>query len=391
MTRIPKAAAFSPPRWVSWLLALIPVFPPLYLVAFSVLGKLRTLPLAARGILFFFAATQLLAAIFTPQPLLSLGLALLRTIVILAMIAAGVYLKQSRNLRPLLWGQLLICGTAWLYTLTTQGWIGVQQRLSHPYYYIVSLGLIAVVAMWFVIFWKGGAAWWRWPAGILALITFVASGSRGPLLALVIGSLVALLINNKNKLLLSFTILVITVTAFLAISLNLPFKPLERLTSDQTSGREYVWQDAIRGWETSPLGGVGPYQGGAYLTYLLKEGCQLTPSLERNGVNCPDKIKSLTSIWLIAHNAWLHWMLESGIVGLSGFIVLMLYSAYKSIVLRDSFVLAIVFGFMAMNLVDVVVAIPSPHFSELWWAVVGISIYEDKPTSDVSLKRRLNV
>ncbi|MFC6749943.1 hypothetical protein [Deinococcus aquaticus] len=56
------------PRWVGWLIALVPVFPPLYFAALACLGHLRTLPLTARRVLFFFAATQLIAALFTPAP-----------------------------------------------------------------------------------------------------------------------------------------------------------------------------------------------------------------------------------------------------------------------------------------------------------------------------------
>ena len=82
--------SFVPPKWVSWLIAFIPVFPPLYLIAFGSLKLLRTLPLTARYVLFFFASTQLMAALFTPRPLLSLGLAVVRTVLILAMISAGV-------------------------------------------------------------------------------------------------------------------------------------------------------------------------------------------------------------------------------------------------------------------------------------------------------------
>ena len=149
---------------MSWLIALTPVFPPLYLAAFGALGHLQTLPLTARYLLLFFASTQLVAALFTPRPLLSLGLAAARTLLILAMIAAGVYLRESRNLRPLLWGQLVIFGTAWGYTLLTQGWAGIQERLGHPYYYVVSLGLVAVMALWITVFWRGGG-WWRWPVG----------------------------------------------------------------------------------------------------------------------------------------------------------------------------------------------------------------------------------
>ncbi|WP_029479778.1 O-antigen ligase family protein [Deinococcus marmoris] len=365
---------FTPPRQVSWLIALVPILPPLYLVALGALGHLRTLPLTARYLLFFFASTQLVAALFTPRPLLSLGLAAARTLLILAMIAAGVYLRDSRNLRPLLWGQLIIFVTAWGYTLYTQGWAGIQDRLGHPYYYVVSLGLVAVVALWITVFWRGGG-WWRWPAGGAALVTFLAAGSRGPLLALGVGSLAALAFAGRGRRwwVLLPAALVLGLAA-LTSSLNLPFKPVERLLNDQTSGREYVWRDAAQGWRTSPLGGVGPYQGGPYLTYLFKDGCQLTPTLARNGVACPDGLSRWSSVWLIAHNAWLHWLLETGITGTLGLVAVMGYALWRAALLGDALTIAVLYGFTAMNVVDVVIALPSPHFAELWWAAVGLSL-----------------
>ncbi|WP_412030003.1 O-antigen ligase family protein [Deinococcus yunweiensis] len=361
------------PRWVPWLLAAIPIFPPLYLAALGALGQLRTLPLTARRVLFFFAATQVIAALFTPQPLLSVGLAAARTLLILAMIAAGVYLRDSRHLRPLLWGQLLIFVTAWLYTLGTQGVAGVQERLGHPYYYVVSLGLVAVVALWFVLYWRGGG-WWRWPAGALAVVTLLAAGSRGPVIALLTGTLAALAFQQERRrpwVLLPAAGIVLLAAA--SASLQLPVKPVERLLNDQTSGREFIWRDAISGWQTSPLGGVGAYQGGPYLTYLYKDGCQLTPTLARNEISCPASLTRWSSVWLIAHNAWLHWLLETGVTGTSGLIAVMGYALWRAARQGDPLTVAVLYGFTAMNVVDVVVALPSPHFAELWWVCVGSS------------------
>ncbi|GGM18647.1 polymerase [Deinococcus aerophilus] len=371
----PAAPSFTLPKWVGGLIALVPVFPPLYLAALGALSRLRTLPLAARCVLFFFASTQLIAALFTPQPLLSFGLAAARTLLILGMIAAGVYLRNSRNLRPLLWGQLVIFATAWGYTLLTLGFAGVQERLGHPYYYVVSLGLVAVVSLWLVLFWRGGRLWWRLPAGGLALATLLAAGSRGPLLALGVGSLAALAFAGRQR---RWWVLlpgvVVLGLAALTTSLNIPLQPVERLLNDQTSGREYVWRDAVLGWNTSPIGGVGPYQGGPYLTYLFRDGCQLTPTLERNDIQCPEALKRWTSVWLIAHNAWLHWLLETGILGTLGLLVVMAYALWRSAVAGDALTVAILYGFTAMNVVDVVIALPSPHFAELWWVAVGISL-----------------
>ncbi|WP_407541332.1 O-antigen ligase family protein [Deinococcus radiomollis] len=360
---------------MSWLIALVPVFPPLYLTAFGSLNLLRTLPLNARWVLFFFSGTQLVAALFTPRPLLSLGLAAVRTLLILAMISAGVYLRDSRNLRPLLWGQLMIFASAWGYTLYTQGFAGVQARLGHPYYYVVSLGLVAVVALWLIAFWHGGAWWWRVLAGLLAALTFLAAGSRGPLLALIVGSVAAVALHLRQRLWwLLLPVVTVAIVVATSTSLNIPLKPVQRLLNDQTTGREQVWKEAFVGWQSSPVGGVGPYQGGPYLTFLFKDGCQLTPTLSRNDITCPDNLSRFSSVLLIAHNVWLHWLLESGVVGLSGLLAVMGYTLYRAVRRSQPLDLAVLFGFTAMNFVDVVIAVPSPHFSELWWVMAGVTL-----------------
>ncbi|EYB66765.1 O-antigen polymerase [Deinococcus phoenicis] len=372
----PPAAAppSTPPNWVRWLIALVPVFPPLYLAALGCLGQLRTLPLTARSVLFFFASTQLVAALFTPRPLLSLGLAAGRTLLILSMIAAGVYLRESRNLRPLLWGQLVIFATAWGYTLATQGFAGVQERLGHPYYYIVSLGLVAVVALWLVVFWQGGRLWWRVPAGLLALATFLAAGSRGPLLALVAGSGAALAVAGRAGRWLLLPLAALALAGAAIVVFDLPVQPVSRLLSDQLSGRDLIWRDALSGWLTHPWGGVGPYQGGPYLTYLFKDLCQLTPTLGRNDVPCPAWLETFYGVWSTAHNAWLHWLLETGGIGTLGLLAVMGYGGWLILRGGDLMLNALFFGYTAMNLVDVVVAVPSQHFAELWWATVGMGL-----------------
>ena len=142
---------------------------------------------------------------------------------------------------------------------------------------------------------------------------------------------------------------------------HLPFKPVERLLNDQTTGRQEVWQDALVGWRTSPIGGVGPdIREGLTLSYLSRDGCQVTPTLERNQITCPAALGRWSSTWLIAHNAWLHWLLESGILGLAGLCTVMVYTLWRAMNLGHPFTVAVLFGFTAMNVVDVVIAVPSP-------------------------------
>ncbi len=364
------------PRWIAPVIALIPVLPPLYLLAFAALGSLRRLGAVARWILLAFIATQLTAALLSPNPLVSLGAATARTALILALIAAGVYLQDSRTLRPLLWGEVVILLSAWAYTLVTQGLSGVLQRLGHPYYYVVSLGLVGVLTIWLALFWRGGALWWRWLVGLLGLVTWLASGSRGPLLALLLGTGVAFVLTGRRQArnwLLIGTAALLGV-AYLAGRPGVPSNPVSRFVQKQSSGRNFVWQDAYAGFRTSPLGGVGPYQGGPYLTYLFKDGCHLNPSLDANNVQCPQNLTNFYGVWLIAHNAWLHSLLETGLVGVLGLCGLYTYGLYCVYRRRDPLSIAIMFGYTAMNMVDVIIAVPSPHLAELWWTVLGISM-----------------
>lgn len=373
---MPHESASAPPRWLAPLIALVPVLPPLYLLAFGALGYLRQLGSAARWVLLAFVLSQLLAALFTPSPLVSLGTTAARSLFVLALVAAGAYLQDSRRLRPLLWGEIAILLSAWAYTLVTQGLHGVLERLSHPYYYTVSLGLVGVLTIWLALFWRGGGQWWRWAAGLLGFATLLASGSRGPLLALVFGTALAFIATRRkrarNALLVALALLM--GLAYLASRPGVPSNPVGRFIQGQDSGRSFVWQDAWAGFNTSPIGGVGPYQGGPYLTYLFKDGCQLNPSLERNHIDCPPNVKKWYGVWLIAHNAWLHWLLETGLLGTLGMGALYGYGLYSAYRKRDPLPIAILFGYTAMNMVDVVIALPTPHLGELFWVTLGLSL-----------------
>ncbi len=358
---------------LAWLIALIPVIPPLYLAAFGALGQLRRLPRAVQYVLAFFTASQLVAALFTPAPLLSLGLAAARTFFVLAMIAGGAYLRQSAALRPLVWGYVAVFVTAWAFTLTTVGVAGLQSRLGHPYYYYVSLGLIAAVCLWLVVSWKGASPLWRFPVGALALVTLLASGSRGPLLAYAVGALAAVIAGNRRQLRSLAVLAVIAVAALGLIPSLRSFPPVERLLTFGLSGRDQVWEGAVRAFENSPVGGEGPYQIGPYLAFLYTDRCQLTPTLEQAGIHCPAWLARFRGAWLIAHNLVLHSLAETGVIGTLGLLAVMLLGGVAVWRAGDGLLLAVFWGFTAMNLVDVVTAVPSPHFAELFWATLGMA------------------
>ena len=178
---------------------------------------------------------------------------------------------------------------------------------------------------------------------------------------------------------------VVAAVILVVSALQLKFAPILRLLDDQTSGRNFVWADAYAAWQTSPIGGVGAYQGGPYLTYLFKGGCQLNPVLAANQINCPEWLSSFSGLWLIAHNAWLQWLMETGVVGLSGLLLIYGYGLWAAARSRDPLLIAVLFGYTAMNFVDVVIAVPSPHFAELWWVALGISVWR---VPDAAAERR---
>lgn len=380
-----RSTAYPLPRALPWLIGLTPVFPLLSLLSMRFLFYLRILPLKSRVILLTFGASQLIAALWTPTPFLSALLALVKVILILGSVSLGVFLGNSQRLLPLLYGQLFIFASAWVYTIITLGWSGISMRLGHPYYYVVSLGLTCAISFWFL--WIHGRKnrfvnRWRVPLMIFYGATLLASGSRGAIIALASGALVAYLSSRWRTNWIAVCLIVVPFVLFgifyffnndaaVYAPVGSPFK---RILSIESSGRNIVWEQALTAWRTFPIGGVGSYQGGTYLHFLFNDGCQLTTTLVQNGVECPQFAKNLYGVWLTAHNTWIHSLLENGIIGTLGLLLLTIYGMWYSFWSNDFFITAVLFGFMYMGFVDVVNAVPSPHFSELWWCCLGIAL-----------------
>ena len=96
-------------------------------------------------------------------------------------------------------------------------------------------------------------------------------------------------------------------------------------------------------------------------------------------MTCPAWLGSFSGAWLIAHNAWLHWLMETGVIGLAGLLAVYGYGLWAAARSRDPLLIALLYGYSAMNVVDVVIAVPSPHFAEVWWAALGISLWKVAP------------
>ncbi len=364
------------PRWLAYYLALVPVFPPLYLGGFYGLRFLRNLAPLARYGLFGFFALELLAALFSPRPLLSLVLALVRALFVLGLIGIGVWLGRAERLGPLLYGYLVVylvaLGTSWtVWGERLFAWA----RLVHPYYTTVSLGLAGAVGILLAVGVPSLPRWVRILAGALALVVLLFAGSRGALLALFVGAMAAAALGGRRFLkAIGVGGLAVGVALFVAESERRVGAITRLLNLKNLSGRDKVWEGAVEAFRAHPLGGSGPYQLGPYLDHLYRAGCHLWVGAERLGLRCPAWLEPFAGAWLIAHNLLLHALGETGLLGTLGWAILYLVSGYAVVRARDPLVAAIFFGFLAMGLVDNPTLVPSLSLAEVFWVAVGIAL-----------------
>ena len=355
-----------------WLIAFVPVFPPLYLIAFAALRYWRSLLPPARTIILIYLGTQALAALFTPQPLLSLILALLRGVFVVSLILSGAYLKRSRELHYLLPGLVIVLALAFLSTYFAHGSHWWQYRLIHPYYTQTSVGLVAALTLLIVIESRISLLW-RFLIGLVALAALVLSGSRGALALFLVGEAAAVLMQEKRL----YKTLV-TSGVFAALILVI-YKTANHVFSVRhlfylgLSGRDRIWKGALAAIRSHPWGGVGPYQLGPWLDYrngnfALWEGATAL------GFHFPAWAKKLNGAWLIAHDIFLHSLGESGVIGTLGFLALLCLIGYAVIRARDPLLAAIFFGYLVMGLVDNPIAVPSLFFAEVFWVAGGMAL-----------------
>ncbi|WP_287410143.1 O-antigen ligase family protein [Oceanithermus sp.] len=358
---------------LAWLIALVPVFPPLYLAAFAALRFWRALGPLARGAVGVYLATQLIAALLTPSPLVSLPLALVRGLFVVALLLAGVYLREPQRLVYLLAGLVVVYLLAFWSSHQAFGELWWQRRLVHPYYTTVSIGLAGAVGALLVLEWRG--PWWlRLPVGLLALAALAFSGSRGAMAVLVVGALMAFLARGRRYLGGLAVGGALAALAYATVSLGQHVPALQRLLSLKLSGRDRVWQGALEAIQAHPWGGVGPYQLGPWLVDLYRKGCHLWSGASSLGLVCPSWLEPFYGAWLIAHNLLLHALGETGVVGTLGFLALLALVGYAAVRAREPLLAAIFFGYLVMSLVDNPMAVPSLHLAEVFWVAGGMAL-----------------
>jgi O-antigen ligase len=356
------------PLWIRvWLALLAPLyfFAP---VAVFALPALRRLPRAAWWVLGFYALSQQLPALLTPEPLLNSGLALARTLLMLGFMALGASLNSTRQLAPLGVGLAVVYVTA-LGMTGLDGLNPLSQRLGHPYMTPITLGLAGAAGIWVTVF-AGGRLWWRVPLGVAALGILLLSGSRGPLAAALVGTALGFAVRQSRRVALGILAGAALLAGGFYLGQRLDLPAINRLGNADTSGRDLVWNNALSVIRSEPVSGVGSYRLGTRLS-PPGEGCTLWPAPDGSLTPCPAWIDRLGQPWLIAHNVTLQELAESGPLGLLGLFVLLGVATAAAWRQRDPLGLAVLSGLLIATANDNTLIVPGPFVGELFWVTVG--------------------
>ncbi|GAA5503563.1 hypothetical protein Dxin01_03322 [Deinococcus xinjiangensis] len=352
------------------------LLPPLYVIsplALLALPYLRMLPKSALYVLGFYALSQQLPALFTPEPLLASVLAALRTLLVFGLIGVGVALGESRRLWPLVLG----IGAVLLTALSYSALSGVDfliSRLAHPYMTPITLGLAGAFGLWLALFLPGKLLW-RVPLGLGALVVLLLSGSRGPLAAALLGSVAGLLVTRGRRTAVAVVLGAGLLLAGFYVGDRLGFSAVSRLGNADTTGRDIVWSDTLSIIRAYPAGGVGSYRLGQYLA-PPGNSCTLFPDAQGAAQACPAWIEKLGSPWLIAHNVALQQLAETGPLGLLGLFTLLtagLVATWQN-PKRSALAWAILTGLLVATINDNTLLVPSPFFAELFWVLLGMQL-----------------
>ncbi|QFP78122.1 O-antigen ligase family protein [Deinococcus sp. AJ005] len=356
------------PLWIRvWLALLAPLyfFAP---VAVFALPTLRRLPRPVWWVLGFYAVTQQLPALLTPEPLINSGLALARTLLMFSFVALGASLNSTRQLAPLGVGLAVVYVTA-LGLTGIDGLNPLSQRLGHPYMTPITLGLAGAAGIWMALF-AGGKLWWRVPLGTVALGILLLSGSRGPLLAALLGMALGFAVRQSRRVALGILAGAALLAGGFYAGTRLDLPAINRLSNSDTSGRDLVWNNALSVIRSEPISGVGSYRLGARLS-PPGEKCTLWPAPDGTLAPCPAWIDRLGQPWLIAHNVTLQQLAETGPLGLLGLFVLLGVGVAAAWRQRDPLGIAVLAGLLVATANDNTLIVPGPFVGELFWVTIG--------------------
>ncbi|MFB9995351.1 O-antigen ligase family protein [Deinococcus oregonensis] len=367
---VPSDSSAALPRWIAPWLAASPAMYLLSPLALLALPYLRQLPQPVLWILGFYALSQQIPALFTPEPLLASGFALARTAVMFGLIGVGVALKDSQRLRPLAIGLTIIYSTAFIFSLVS-GNDFLASRLRHPYMTPIALGLAGAFGIWVALFIKGKLLW-RVPLGLVSIGVLLLSGSRGPLAAALVGCLAGFIIRRGRKTAVALVLGAAVLIGGFYVGDRLGVSAISRLGSADTTGRDIVWYNTLTVIRSEPWFGVGSYRLGSYLASPIEECPSISPATETP--TCSGWIKKLGSPWLIAHNLTLQQLAETGPLGLLGLLILISAVGAAALATRDPLAVAGVSGLLAATITDNTLLIPTPFFGEVFWILAGMQL-----------------
>lgn len=376
MTAPPSRSARASKLW----LLTLPIFPPVSLLALITTAYTRHFPRPFWWVIGAYAASQQIPALLAPEPLLATLLALARTILIIGLLGMGAALAHTGHYKWIAAGLTVTLVIAFTYSVANGANL-FTARLSHPYMTSITLGLAGAISLWIALFHQGKPHW-RYPLSALALFALLASGSRGPLLAALIGAVIGFITSRQAKHQNTYWPLLLLLTTGLTLGIgagrNLDATAVTRLTRTDTAGRQLAWQETRSIIQATPLSGVGSYRLGVYLRPADKP-CELFPDSTGKAAACPAWLSKLGSPWLIAHSLLLQQWAETGPLGTLGLMTLLGFIVICAFHRRDPLSTAILSGLLIASLTDNTLLIPSPFFAELFWVTAGIQLVNLPP------------
>ncbi|MFC6592965.1 O-antigen ligase family protein [Deinococcus lacus] len=346
----------------------------------AVLGQLRhfrALPSEMQALLSAFVVLQLVAALFTPHPIISLALAGLRAAVLVSWIVYGYQRASTLQLKWLagaLAGVVAAAAALAAY-LRLQAGPGDPLPRALEFLYISSNGM-SVLGM-LLVFLAALQGSWHWTArmllGLVGTTSLVLGMGKTAWVACALGLAAAYWprlpawLRGSSVAAALAGLLAVAALPQLQNTLRTWLPPVRQALS----GRDTVWADAARTAQAHPLGGTGPYQYGAWAA--PNDPCATLTTLESVSSACPAWLNSFGQPWRIAHNAALHAFAETGTVGGAGWLLLFgaaVFGAWKS---RWPLARAVVAGSVGLNTLDNVTLLPSPGYAEIFFVIVGAS------------------
>ncbi len=382
-------------RWVWIWLALWGPVPALNWLGVLGAFRLRALPPELRWLLLGFLGLQLLSAGFTPEPLFGLGIGLLRGLFLIGLVVTGWLLGSARALSALLPGLSTVLITALAYSALHGNLL--HSRLSHPSYQMVSLGLAAALTLWLAAFWPRalGGRWSNWIRGaatLLALTVLLLGGSRAPLLAALLGVVVAAALARRRwptwgKVWKPVAVAVLLgAGGALWVTQGQQRVPTSaagaHLTQLGLNSRDTYWEEAANVFRASPLGGSGVGQLGSRVI-STQENC--FQGWQTQTVGCPAWMVRLGAqpwfaparklSWL-AHNVALQNLAETGVLGTAGYFLVLGLVVAAAFASRRPLLIAVATGYSVVNLFDNSTMLPSLAVSEVFWLAGGVALRE---------------